>query len=340
MESLVIAENEKVLIVAPHPDDECIGAGALLIQFPSNCTVIVMTNGEQGQGKKSINKLRQQRKKEFEEEMKLANITTYYFFEVADGQLINHLDVLNDFDLSIFNKIFVTGNNDNHADHTAALVCVLRALERQKQKKDVFLYEVHNPIQNPTHYIDITNIINAKIELVQCHKSQLENFPYDEHVRVSGLYRGMILRQPYKFYEVYAKYDDEDVIDVSMEREMQKFKQFYWILCRWLELRQKGINITQNIKQHNTIAIYGYAELGRLLVEDIKASPKELLYIFDKKLVGTDNIICPDEIIEKPDCVIVTAIMDFQTIKNEMIEKGFDNIYSLKELVISEKSSL
>lgn len=40
--------DDKILIIAPHPDDECIGCGGLLSLYPEKCSVVVMTDGSQG----------------------------------------------------------------------------------------------------------------------------------------------------------------------------------------------------------------------------------------------------------------------------------------------------
>ena len=45
---LSIKENDKILVIAPHPDDECIGVGGVLSLYPELCTVILLTNGSRG----------------------------------------------------------------------------------------------------------------------------------------------------------------------------------------------------------------------------------------------------------------------------------------------------
>ena len=48
MNEINIKSNDKILIVAPHPDDECIGTGGILCKYHKQCTVIVLTDGALG----------------------------------------------------------------------------------------------------------------------------------------------------------------------------------------------------------------------------------------------------------------------------------------------------
>lgn len=113
VQSLSIKETDKILIVAPHPDDECIGAGGILALHPDLCTVIVLSDGRLGQGNMLPDETRKARKCEFIKEMLLAGIKDYKMLEYQDGTLLQHTDCLADIDLSCFHKIFVTGMHDN-----------------------------------------------------------------------------------------------------------------------------------------------------------------------------------------------------------------------------------
>lgn len=346
MEFLTIEKDEKILIIAPHPDDECIGAGGILCKYHHNCSVLVLSMGEQGQGKNDTVKTAEIRKGEFEEEMRYAGIKDYYFLNYPDGQLIYHTDMLEDFDLTPFTKIFVTSESDNHPDHKAAYVSLMNAIKLQNISAEIYTYEVHNPLLSPTHCLDITSCIDRKLELISFHRSQTEVYPYDKYAYTAGKYRGMLLRNPDGLYEVYEYIEKNQLHNdtnnnIANEQELQKFKQYYWTLTRWIELKNKGYSVIDNLSGYRKIAVYGYAEVGKLLVDEIRNSNKcELVYVFDKKQYGKNNVICPSPQIEKPDCVIVTAIASFESIKKELEQYGYSNIISLKELVIKEKSTL
>ena len=52
---IVIDSEDKIAIIAPHPDDECIGVGGILSLYPELCDVFVLTDGRYGgKGKKMI----------------------------------------------------------------------------------------------------------------------------------------------------------------------------------------------------------------------------------------------------------------------------------------------
>lgn len=42
---LELNPDDKCLVIAPHADDESIGCGGLLLKYPDNCDVVVLTDG-------------------------------------------------------------------------------------------------------------------------------------------------------------------------------------------------------------------------------------------------------------------------------------------------------
>ena len=61
MNKINICSDEKILIVAPHPDDECIGAGGILCTYTNQCEVIVLTDGALGQKNQRMEWCRKQK---------------------------------------------------------------------------------------------------------------------------------------------------------------------------------------------------------------------------------------------------------------------------------------
>lgn len=65
MEPLYIKKTDKILIIAPHPDDECIGPEGLLLLFKKLCQIIVCTDGSIGQDEFSTDLCKHIRHEEF-----------------------------------------------------------------------------------------------------------------------------------------------------------------------------------------------------------------------------------------------------------------------------------
>ena len=139
--------DDKILIIAPHPDDECIGCGGLLSLYPEKCSVVVMTDGSQG----NINVVPEQeaiiRKNQFINEMKFAGIDDYTWLGFADGTLMSIKDCAQNIQFENYTKIFLPWRDDNHPDHTAA-----------------FLYSLNFPAA----YLQYVFPLHTASEQVQC----------------------------------------------------------------------------------------------------------------------------------------------------------------------------
>lgn len=339
-----ILEEDRILIIAPHPDDECIGVGGLLKKCADRCSVIVMTDGCMGQGKQSTDSYRIQRHGEFVKEMKYWGIGDYQFLDILDGTLMSHLDCLEDIPLKKYTKIFVTGLSDGHSDHAAAYRCVKNALKVQENAEtEVYLYEVHKELQNPSHFLDITECIESKLNAIRFHDSQLCSVPYDRLAEVMAEHRGIQSRQPNRLLEVYQKVDitNQDASDeeIEKERELLKFKQFYQILTKWI--LNDDVSDFQNLLINkmgiSKCIIYGYAELGQILEKKLIEASIQIERIWDKKCLGISNYeipICKPE--DNCNCnipIVVTATYYYANIKAELQKLGYKHIYSLLEVV-------
>lgn len=341
MEILNIHKHDKILIIAPHPDDECIGPGGILIKYASQCTVLILTDGNIGQGDKSGLDNKVIRKQELIDEMNLLGIEDYHFLNYKDGSMLNNIDCLKKVNLSKYTKIFVTAKDDNHPDHRAAYLSVMQGMDRLSNPGlQVYEYEVHNSLGKATHMLDITSIIDKKIGLVQCHKSQLNVLPYDEYVKVQARYRALQNKLPGQYIEVYTKVDFTDnCVENVINIQLQKQIMFYQFLTEWVSQKIEGRCLGKFLKEkgYKKIAIYGYAELGKLFYKEVSQEGElEVVCIFDKKVNGIVDgieIVNPEYRFMKVDAIVVTAIYYYQEIFDDLVMQGYKNIYSLQDLV-------
>ena len=343
MQPLEISDNDRILIIAPHPDDECIGAGGLLALYHGRCEIWVMTDGRQGQGDRTSEEERTIRKNEFEDEMRILDISSYRFWGYADGTLMQQKGCFDDKRLDRFSKIFVTGLNDNHADHMAACRYLADALRKQgNDSAEVYVYEVHAMLQTPTHFLDITSVMEEKLRLIRCHRSQLSSLKYDESARCMAELRAIQSRKAGCYYETYQRMRSADVVEDStfiLQDELQKSRLFYWVLTRWVKMKNEGHSCAYVLKKRgiHSIAVYGYAEIGKLLCEELIGTDIEVRYIIDKKVEKSEDdsikVYIPQENLPDVDAVIVTVIYYYDEIRSELEKLGLKNIISFGELI-------
>ena len=341
---IYIKENDNILIIAPHPDDESIGVGGMLSLYSRQCSVIVMTDGRYGTKNNTPEVEIQVRKRQFENGMNYLGDVTYQLLEYEDGTLMQHDECMDQIDFSKYTKVFVSALNDNHVDHTAAFKYATNRIKEQNLRElEVYQYEVHVPLHDTSHYLDITQVIEKKKQLIKFHEDQLQYVDYVSIAYSLAMYRACQSNRKNRFFETYLKVDVfTDSIDInSFEREklIQKYQLFNRVLVKWLGEKQKKIKLSDIIAKNGIkkIAIYGFSDMGRLLYTELFCSDIEVEYVIDKRLANNEELevkICtPIEGNRRIDAVIVTAIYQFDEIKRELSDLGYRNIISLEEVV-------
>lgn len=203
MKNLVIEQNESILIVAPHPDDESIGCGGLLIKYPYNCSVWVLTDGRFGCVKGRESETADRRANEFKTEMNSLGIDDYRMFGIYDTTLPDNTQLLIHEDFTCFDRVFVTNKYDEHPDHAAAYQIVRNAINYQGYKGRLFQYEVGTPLTKGTCILDITDVIDKKCELIAMNQSQMEMLDYTKISRCLNSFRAEYLGKKGYFVERY-----------------------------------------------------------------------------------------------------------------------------------------
>lgn len=124
----------------------------------------------------------------------------------------------------------------------------------------------------------------------------------------------------------------------EQEKKTEKFKQYYHVLNKWMQLNQKGISLEKYFLEHDyhTAAIYGMGEVGNLLWTELKNSDVKVEYGIDKGANACDGdlmIVDIDDNLQPVDVVVVTAMFVFDEIAEKLEEKLDCPILSLEDVV-------
>lgn len=193
---------ERILVFAPHPDDEIIGCGGYLAikqAEKSAVRVIIVSDGALGllPTQQFQPLLRQQ---ESRHGLSILQVKDVQFWHYRDGSIplggeiiASYLQAVLDFRPSL---IMLPAPSENHPDHRRVTRGVLQALEG-KWAGDLWFYETTQPMPVINTVIDISASIETKLQALAAHASQLAQFDYAGHCKSLAQVRGIASGRPY-----------------------------------------------------------------------------------------------------------------------------------------------
>ena len=159
---LPIEEKSRVLIFAPHPDDETFSMGGAIFEMQSKqCKIsIVLATKPQEEG----------RIEEFHAVLKEYGVHVIYYLDEKDGQYQNNdnsrLSIRQIIEKSRPKIIFTPSVLDGHRDHMLASLSILQVWSEMHCPSLLFFYEFWQPLP-VTHFIDITEHKDRKIGIIK-----------------------------------------------------------------------------------------------------------------------------------------------------------------------------
>lgn len=204
----------KVLVVAPHPDDEAIGLGGqirLHVLAGDEVEVLILTQGEKGRPGEDEAETATLRIHEAYESAKVLGSMVLAYYDYPDGDLKSRQDeaVLAFSSMLARSKpdrIYVTSIYDGHVDHRTAHMIVVKALEKAIIRPEVWAYEVWTPLPTYDQVVDITDVVGVKLRAIRRHESQVNRIRFDEAALSLARFRGELHNRPHGPYaEVFQR---------------------------------------------------------------------------------------------------------------------------------------
>jgi LmbE family N-acetylglucosaminyl deacetylase len=203
--------KKTILAIGTHPDDIEIGCGgmlAILKRHGHELVHLVVTSGEEGGNSVDRRELGERREVEARASARLLGANDVIFFREDDGlttfskkaklRLISLIRQLRP------DIVFTHAKSDHFPDHHVVYQLTKSALlaaagpwypeagAAPHMVKDVYGYEVWNPIPEYQVSVDISSVIELKIEALQVHQSQIGSMDYLGAIRGLAKYRGIM----------------------------------------------------------------------------------------------------------------------------------------------------
>ena len=209
LDLLKIAEDERVVVVAPHPDDESLGVGGVLLNHPGQADVFIVSDGSLGNPAVDPAEMAARRKAEFERAMAIARPRNAHWLGFPDAHLAEHPECADAIDFTRYAKAFLPWTDSLHPDHRALGRFCLSNIREQNAGCEAYLYEVQAPFRCPTHFFDITDVVERKRELIGCYESTLAQYPQDEVTLALNKFRSCQREEPARWCECFLHVNPE-----------------------------------------------------------------------------------------------------------------------------------
>ncbi len=206
-----MTENVKrILIVAPHPDDDVIGMGgtiALKAKEGTSFTIIYVTNGggsiKTGEYKDlSKEELIILRKEEAKKsllpllventgvEQKFLGLESATLFTTPE-LFTRELDAI--LRSKEYSEVYIPYFKDRHPTHKAVAELSMETIKEGHFRVELYAYETWDPLPTGenTVVVDISKFYKNKLSAVSCHKSQCSITPFDEGIIAKNRYNAV-----------------------------------------------------------------------------------------------------------------------------------------------------
>lgn len=215
---------KKIMVAAPHYDDEIIGCGGTLIKkiaVGDEVTTIYFTQGFSGvvDTDLSFEQKNTKRKKEMEKVCSLLNMKKicldlpdrqFEYSAVIVEKLVNYIANYKP------NEVFIPYENDIDREHYLVNKMMKDAIWMAEAKvnfcdnyiddcfiSDIYEYEVWTPISDVNYINPIDEVIQKKMLILSCYYSQITDKDYVAAFKGLNSYRGIIHHSRCQFAEAF-----------------------------------------------------------------------------------------------------------------------------------------
>ena len=187
----------KVIIFAPHNDDEVLGVGGTIVKHVTNGDEVYICEVTVGKNKERADLIKQEALQAHE----ILGVKKTYFldFPVVGLSTMPAIE-LNKKIHNVVQEVkpdiaYIPHKGDMHIDHKVVAESAMVALRPvdSPQVRAIYAYETLSEtewnIQSadnlfvPNVYVDITDTIDKKLEAMKCYQSQLYSFPHPRSLK-------------------------------------------------------------------------------------------------------------------------------------------------------------
>ncbi len=212
------AKKLKIIVVGAHPDDPETACGGTMTMLAAEGHEVVsayLTKGEAGLRGKTYDEAAAIRSKEALEACKVMNARAEFLGQIDGNTEITpdrYAQTIEFFSKEKPDMVITHWPIDGHRDHRICSVLVYDAWVKLNKAFSLFYFEVDSGGQTqnfaPTHFVDITSVVEKKHKACYCHVSQEMAIVYRDYHEIMEKFRGM--QANCKYAEAFVKHNQSD----------------------------------------------------------------------------------------------------------------------------------
>ena len=196
----------KVLVIAPHPDDEVLGCGGTIKKHSNKGDEVYLCIVTKAYTPDWSQEFIDNREKEIACANKILGIKQSFFLDLPTVKLDTiPQKKLNDLIAECIDKVrpdilYLPFEGDINKDHKLVFNASMLAARANCSAEKILCYEVLSETEwgdmpfVPNLYIDISDTLEDKLKAASCYKSELKDYPYPrslQGIRILAQKRGM-----------------------------------------------------------------------------------------------------------------------------------------------------
>jgi N-acetylglucosamine malate deacetylase 1 len=206
----MLDKYKNIIVIGAHPDDIEMGCAGLILRLVNNGSTIYSVAMS-----RCNDQFREEEKDklecEYETSMTKLGVKNRYLYDFPNRKLPeNSLEIMN-----IFNKlqlmikpdlVLIPYLNDPHQDHSTVAYCAIRAF---RSTETILQYEIlrHGSYTfTPTLFVDITEVIGKKLEVLMSYESQISRRKYFDLETFKSLAKTRGAQSGYDYSEGFVVY--------------------------------------------------------------------------------------------------------------------------------------
>lgn len=228
IKNTLIKPNDRILVIAPHPDDDSIGCGGVLAKYKGQIDVVVINSSgvKYPWDVQSAESIADERIAEFYTCMDFLKVTNRKIWKIYgnpphfDKIIKNIPSYMDAIDFTKYTHIFIPDLNDYHREHQFVTKYLLPYMLKHKKyncNSKICYYSVWNTVTMPNYFEDITDVIDVKCKAILLYKSRTKKEDnYATRIKGLNYYYGLLC--DVKYAEAFHIENIKDYLNRKFDR--------------------------------------------------------------------------------------------------------------------------